>query len=191
MQLWLELEAPSSRFIILSAHKPGIKHLSVCSYLFDAHDKMALLLPGLRWTGPRLLGLPSICSQCVARQSRHRLQRQLHQLVRAAPAVSPAIVSRPSIAIQWRRMLATSTTASPSAAPNSPTSTRDAVPAAGEGHTSGATASSSTTSSQRSSSFPEKTTSRAVALWLLGSAASVVGIVVFGGLTRLTESGYV
>lgn len=38
--------------------------------------------------------------------------------------------------------------------------------------------------------FPE-TTSKSVAYWLLGSAASVFGIVVFGGLTRLTESGYV
>lgn len=36
--------------------------------------------------------------------------------------------------------------------------------------------------------FP-KTSSKGVAYWLLGSAASVVGIVVFGGLTRLTESG--
>ena len=31
---------------------------------------------------------------------------------------------------------------------------------------------------------------KSVAYWLLGSAASVFGIVVFGGLTRLTESGY-
>lgn len=38
--------------------------------------------------------------------------------------------------------------------------------------------------------FP-KTTSNGVAYWLLGSAVSVFGIVVFGGLTRLTESGYV
>lgn len=38
--------------------------------------------------------------------------------------------------------------------------------------------------------FPE-TSSKSVAYWLLGSAASVFGIVVFGGLTRLTESGYV
>lgn len=38
------------------------------------------------------------------------------------------------------------------------------------------------------SSFPE-TSSKSVAYWLLGSAASVFGIVVFGGLTRLTESG--
>jgi cytochrome c oxidase assembly protein subunit 15 len=38
--------------------------------------------------------------------------------------------------------------------------------------------------------FPT-TTSKSVAYWLLGSAASVFGIVVFGGLTRLTESGFV
>jgi cytochrome c oxidase assembly protein subunit 15 len=40
----------------------------------------------------------------------------------------------------------------------------------------------------QSSSFPD-VSSRSVAYWLLGSAASVFGIVVFGGLTRLTESG--
>lgn len=45
-------------------------------------------------------------------------------------------------------------------------------------------------SSVRSSRFPQ-TSSNTVAYWLLGSAASVFGIVVFGGLTRLTESGYV
>lgn len=42
----------------------------------------------------------------------------------------------------------------------------------------------------RASRFPE-VSHRIVAYWLLGSAASVFGIVVFGGLTRLTESGYV
>ena len=40
----------------------------------------------------------------------------------------------------------------------------------------------------RSSFFPEET-ERPVGYWLLASAASVFGIVVFGGLTRLTESG--
>ena len=40
----------------------------------------------------------------------------------------------------------------------------------------------------KKSRWPE-TTSNIVAYWLLGSAASVFGIVVFGGLTRLTESG--
>lgn len=38
--------------------------------------------------------------------------------------------------------------------------------------------------------FPE-VSDRVVAYWLLGSAASVFGIIVFGGLTRLTESGSV
>ena len=35
----------------------------------------------------------------------------------------------------------------------------------------------------------EKPSSPAVGYWLLISAASVFGIVVLGGLTRLTESG--
>ncbi|GIC88342.1 cytochrome c oxidase assembly protein cox15 [Aspergillus udagawae] len=42
--------------------------------------------------------------------------------------------------------------------------------------------------SKATSSFP-KVSDKIVAYWLLGSAASVFGIVVFGGLTRLTESG--
>ena len=36
--------------------------------------------------------------------------------------------------------------------------------------------------------WPE-TNSKGVGYWLIGSAVSVFGIVVFGGLTRLTESG--
>lgn len=40
------------------------------------------------------------------------------------------------------------------------------------------------------SSFP-KISDKSVAYFLLASAASVFGIVVFGGLTRLTESGFV
>lgn len=43
-------------------------------------------------------------------------------------------------------------------------------------------------STSKSSSWPD-VSSKSVAYWLLGSAASVFGIVVFGGLTRLTESG--
>ncbi|KAG9238924.1 cytochrome c oxidase assembly protein-like protein cox15 [Amylocarpus encephaloides] len=42
---------------------------------------------------------------------------------------------------------------------------------------------------RRAAKFFPETTSKSVAYWLLGSAASVFGIVVFGGLTRLTESG--
>lgn len=42
--------------------------------------------------------------------------------------------------------------------------------------------------SKAKSSFPQ-VSDKSVAYWLLGSAVSVFGIVVFGGLTRLTESG--
>lgn len=45
-------------------------------------------------------------------------------------------------------------------------------------------------SGERKRFWPE-TSSNAVGYWLLASAGSVFGIVVFGGLTRLTESGYV
>lgn len=49
-------------------------------------------------------------------------------------------------------------------------------------------ASSSSSSSSQSSSFPDAT-SKSVGIFLLASAASVFGIVILGGLTRLTESG--
>jgi cytochrome c oxidase assembly protein subunit 15 len=45
-----------------------------------------------------------------------------------------------------------------------------------------------TATKAKTSSFPD-TSSNTVGYWLLGSAASVFGIVIFGGLTRLTESG--
>lgn len=53
----------------------------------------------------------------------------------------------------------------------------------------GQTIANSQKDTAKKSFFPD-TSSRGVAFWLLGSAASVFGIVVFGGLTRLTESGY-
>lgn len=48
--------------------------------------------------------------------------------------------------------------------------------------------STQSSSSGKTSSFPD-TSSKSVAYWLLASAGSVFGIVIFGGLTRLTESG--
>ncbi|KAK8034675.1 cytochrome oxidase assembly protein [Apiospora rasikravindrae] len=48
--------------------------------------------------------------------------------------------------------------------------------------------SATTKASPAKAAWPE-TNDEAVGYWLLGSAASVFGIVVFGGLTRLTESG--
>ncbi|KAH7312369.1 cytochrome oxidase assembly protein-domain-containing protein [Stachybotrys elegans] len=52
----------------------------------------------------------------------------------------------------------------------------------------GAPAQSRTASQAGKKSFPE-TSSKSVGYWLVGSAVSVFGIVIFGGLTRLTESG--
>jgi cytochrome c oxidase assembly protein subunit 15 len=46
----------------------------------------------------------------------------------------------------------------------------------------------SPTPASNASTYPGGT-DKSVAYWLLGSAASVFGIVIFGGLTRLTESG--
>ncbi|ATY59606.1 cytochrome c oxidase assembly protein, putative [Cordyceps militaris CM01] len=51
-----------------------------------------------------------------------------------------------------------------------------------------ASAAAAKASAQTKYVFP-KTTSKAVGYWLIGSAVSVFGIVVWGGLTRLTESG--
>ncbi|KAL2217530.1 cytochrome oxidase assembly protein-domain-containing protein [Thermoascus aurantiacus ATCC 26904] len=51
-----------------------------------------------------------------------------------------------------------------------------------------ATASAEQAAGEAKANFPE-VSDKVVAYWLLGSAASVFGIVVFGGLTRLTESG--
>lgn len=52
-----------------------------------------------------------------------------------------------------------------------------------------ALSSGSTTASSKSY-FPEEN-AKSAGYWLLASAASVFGLVVFGGLTRLTESGYI
>ena len=58
----------------------------------------------------------------------------------------------------------------------------------GSGSASGAAPLGEASAKARTAFFPA-TTSKIVGYWLLGSAASVFGIVVFGGLTRLTESG--
>ncbi|KAG6023534.1 hypothetical protein E4U41_001983 [Claviceps citrina] len=66
---------------------------------------------------------------------------------------------------------------------------RSATPPAGSlaGHVASGSASAEAQKLARTA-FP-KTNPKGVAFWLIGSAASVFGIVVFGGLTRLTESG--
>ncbi|EME88320.1 uncharacterized protein MYCFIDRAFT_213244 [Pseudocercospora fijiensis CIRAD86] len=72
-----------------------------------------------------------------------------------------------------------------SAASHSPSSPLAAL---GRNFAESSQTASQTSNAAKASSFPD-TSSRAAAYWLLASAASVFGIVIFGGLTRLTESG--
>ena len=118
-------------------------------------------LPQLRTAAPRLSQRLFSCRQCLNAPMRS-----------AVPASARA--SRPSVlhSVRWKSTQPLRSTATIEATNVGRLSLAEAE-AAAEG---------------KSSSFP-KTTSKSVAYWLLGSAASVFGIVVFGGLTRLTESG--
>ncbi|KAL2130139.1 hypothetical protein VTI74DRAFT_6845 [Chaetomium olivicolor] len=118
---------------------------------------------GLRRAALGLSRVPVACGPC------------LRQQVPAAPSKVLKLVVRAT-----RRYASTSTaeTKSPLASLSSSIA-QSAKPVA---------QTSSTQGSGRSSEFP-KTNAKVVGYWLLGSAASVFGIVVWGGLTRLTESG--
>ncbi|KAF2735846.1 electron transfer protein 1, mitochondrial precursor [Polyplosphaeria fusca] len=119
--------------------------------------------PQLRSAAPRLTRQLFVSRPCLDSTLRAPFAAPL----RASPPRQP---SQPSVsrAVRWKstQPLRTSATASD-------------VPALAQATVDG---------SEKSGSFP-KTSERAVAYWLLGSAASVFGIVIFGGLTRLTESG--
>ncbi|KAI1263307.1 cytochrome c oxidase assembly protein COX15 [Xylariaceae sp. FL1019] len=143
---------------------------------------MSLLVPRLRSVP---IGLPNaqfVCRQCLRRGPKRDLQTV------ASTASSPASSSRILQHLRQPRRSASTITAAkaskrPTALPTSffsTTTTRAAD--------SSAAPSIVPTGVAPSTSFP-KQSSRSVAYWLLGSAASVFGIVVFGGLTRLTESG--
>lgn len=121
--------------------------------------------PQLRTAAPRLSRRLFVCRPC------------LNGPVRSAIAASRSSAPRPSIAqsVRW-----TSTQALRSSATIGPSRAGSDI-LAGAADTAGRSSSSS-------SSYPN-VSSKSVAYWLLGSAASVFGIVVFGGLTRLTESG--
>lgn len=129
---------------------------------------MASLIPGLRRVAPRLSKDFFICHQCL-KHSRPRLQLP--------------VKANPSRNIRFN----SSTTALPQHAPASPLnslsktiSSAERQKIAAEGHAK---------AKGKKGFFPD-TSSNTVAYWLLASAGSVFGIVVFGGLTRLTESGY-
>ena len=125
---------------------------------------MALIFPGIRRAGPRLARDFFVCHQCI--KSSRLAVRQVR------------IPGKSALARNVRFNSSAVTSSEGAFAKSSPlTSLSQTI-----SHTEGKVASKKF--------FPE-TSSKSVAYWLLGSAASVFGIVVFGGLTRLTESGYV
>lgn len=124
---------------------------------------MASLFPGLRRAAPRLFRELFVCHQCMKR---------------SAPAIRH--VKKPIL-----RSVRYHSTAAP---PEGAFSNGNASPLRSLSDSIGNESARAHT--KRKEFFPE-TNSNSVAYWLLGSAASVFGIVTFGGLTRLTESGYV
>ena len=117
------------------------------------------------------------------------------QLRTAAPRLSRRLfVSRPCINAPLRSLPARVLPRQPSIVQSirwkSTQPLRNSATAAPSHMEAAALATGTSARAAKSSRWPE-TSSKSVAYWLLGSAASVFGIVVFGGLTRLTESGYV
>ncbi|PQE30320.1 cytochrome c oxidase assembly cox15 protein [Rutstroemia sp. NJR-2017a WRK4] len=121
---------------------------------------MASILPGLRKAAPRLSRDFFICHQCV-KQTRPALPRT-------------KIPGKSTLSRNIRFNSNTAAFAEPAGSPLNSLSQTITIDSA--------------RSSSGKKFFPE-VSSKGAAYWLLGSAASVFGIVVFGGLTRLTESG--
>ncbi|KAM0123707.1 hypothetical protein ACHAP3_010920 [Botrytis cinerea] len=125
---------------------------------------MASILPGLRKATPRLSRDFFICHQCL---------KQPRPTLRQTKFPAKSISSR---SIRFNSHTATITESANGVSPLS---------SLAESLSKSSQAINKESSRSR---FPE-TSSKSVGYWLLGSAASVFGIVVFGGLTRLTESG--
>lgn len=124
-------------------------------------------LPVWRRLAPRLSRDIFTCRQCL------RSQNYAAQSVRrfaAAPSPQPSKL-RLSLITDKHRQFFTSSFRHSASSP--------------------ATEGASEESAAKAKTSIPKISDKAVAYWLLGSAASVFGIVVFGGLTRLTESGFV
>lgn len=134
---------------------------------------MASLLPGLRRAAPRISRDFFVCHQCV---------KQSRPAIRKATFLPTTTTSGTLRAIRFN-----STTATLPEIIGRPKRTS---PLNDLGQTINNGVPQKAQKVMKADFYPE-TSSNTVAYWLLGSAVSVFGIVVFGGLTRLTESGYV
>ncbi|CAK7566131.1 MAG: Cytochrome c oxidase assembly protein cox15 [Sporothrix epigloea] len=161
---------------------------------------MSFVQSGLRRTLVQVPKLPFLCRQCTAKTSRKAQTSSLLNQSRNAFSTDSR-TSRRFTSVLEARFDATScrktfrvsplslrgfsiSDTRPAPAPSKPLSTAATAEASGIASTTYESSSSSSTSS----SFPDVST-KAAAYWLIASAVSVFGIVVWGGLTRLTESG--
>ncbi|KAH8816030.1 cytochrome c oxidase assembly protein-like protein cox15 [Xylogone sp. PMI_703] len=126
---------------------------------------MASIFPALGRSVPRLRNRFFVCNQCIRQQARTLTRQTLKK-------PSNFVVSRQ---IRFNSDASSIAKETPSLNQGSPLSSLSQTI-------------SNTEKASSKKGYPE-TSSNVVAYWLLGSAASVFGIVVFGGLTRLTESG--
>lgn len=141
-----------------------------CSHFLSHSRKIPIAMASLgpsrslwRRIAPRLSKDLFTCRQCLRTQGyATKTSRRYH------PMPTPQIKIRSTILNQKNRQIFTSSLRQSAAT--------QSVASAEKG------------AAKTKSSFP-KISHKYVAYWLLGSAASVFGIVVFGGLTRLTESG--
>ncbi|KAK4189362.1 cytochrome oxidase assembly protein-domain-containing protein [Podospora australis] len=133
---------------------------------------MSFFQLGLRRAATQLSRPSLVCSQFLLQQKPAPSQSKILRLL-VAKASAPTLSIR-SYATETTTTTTTSPLAGLSKNVNTPiTELPKSTPAQ---------------DASKKSSFPE-TTSKSVGYWLLASAVSVFGIVVFGGLTRLTESG--
>lgn len=136
---------------------------------------MSLLMPGIRKAAAFRLpgaGTTFVCRQCLRLKPRST-PAHISGLVRYGSGMSSRTTPRTTIGFTSSRKI-------------SPTLFSSTIPGAATAGSAAAAAPAQAQAAKRA--FPE-TNSKSVGYWLVGSAVSVFGIVVFGGLTRLTESG--
>lgn len=131
-------------------------------------------LAGLRLAPSAL----SICRQCLSKQRLPQPRRFASlQFYKKSPSAS---------VLPQRQFSFSSNTPIITAAAKAPESPLGSL---ADGFARGQQVMKDAANKKAKSFFPD-ISSRAVGYWLIGSAGLVFGIVVLGGLTRLTESGY-
>lgn len=161
--LGLDFKPSESKVIFLSS-PVSLLCVEVCQQLKSA--TMASFVPGLRRAALQISSRSFVCSQCLRQTPRSSPSRILNVVRSRAQSTRP-MPARSPLGQLAKDM---GSRPAPKAGKSLPEAAAEEV-------------------KPRSHAQRPKISHKSVAYWLLGSAASVFGIVVFGGLTRLTESG--